>query len=134
MTVLARRPVQVPRGVIIPAGGPLLGQEYIRIYDQSGLIWYWWVAEMLAADWGATPEKSFDQEVRLYRIPWWLELRDTDSDLWYVYPEVDGSPLVSAAQPSLGVGVTNSPKLRAKNGRTRYQYTVVGGDLDVITA
>lgn len=134
MTVLGRQREHIQRGVIVPAGVPLIGQEYFRIKDQSGRIWYWWISYDLAADWGIEPDKPFDQEVRLYIIPSWLKLRDSDGDVWYVYPEVTGSPLVEVAPPPIGEGVTNSPKLRVRGGKSRYRFQVVGGGLDVRSA
>jgi hypothetical protein len=134
MTVLARQQQQVAQGILVPAGGPLLGQEYFRIYDQTGTLWYWWISFDLAADWRREPAHTFDQEVRPYIVPWWLLIRDTDDDLWYVYPDIDGAPIVSVTPPPAGEGITNGPALRVQNGRARYRYTVVGGDLDITPA
>ena len=131
MAVLSRRGVAIQQGVVVGAGVPLVGQEYFGIYDQSGRLWYWWISYDLAAEWGLAPESSYDQEIVLYRIPWWLVLADSDSFLWYVYPDLDGAPIVETSAPPNGVEIRNSPKLRVKDGKTKYQYTIVGGDLDV---
>ena len=134
MTVLARPPGQRTEGTVVPAGGPLIGQEYFWIYDQTGQLWAWWISYDLAADWRFEPEHDFDQEVRFYIVPWWLKMGDSDGVAWWVYPAADGSPLVHITQPPLGEGITLSPALRVRGGTARYQYAVVGGDLDILAA
>lgn len=134
MTVLGRSRKHVSRGATIRNGGPLSGQEYFRIRDQSGQVWYWWISFDLAGDWGNTPETPDDREVRFFFVPWWLTIRDSESVVWYVYPEVDGSPLARISQPPVGDGIANGPALRVRGGNAKYKYAVVGGDLDVVSA
>lgn len=132
MAVLARQQPNIVGGVLVPTTGPLIGQEYIRVRDQTGQIWIWWIDYSLAPNWAATPEHPHDQEVRFYLVPYWLKLVDDESQVWHVYPEVDGSPLVEVAQPSVGEGIANSPSLRVKGGVAKYKYNIVGGGLDVV--
>lgn len=134
MTVLARAPGPIARGVVVPAGGPLIGQEYMRIQDQTGFIWYWWISYDLAADWAHEPDKPFDQEVRFHLVPHWLKTQDSDSNMHYVYPALDGSPFVRPNPPPIGEGITGTPALRVRGGRTRYRFKIVGGDIDVVPA
>lgn len=132
MTVRSRQQGQLVQGAVVRDGGPLIGQEYFWIHDQTGRTWAWWIAEILMPDWNQQSPKAFDQEVRRHLIPWWIKLRDTDSQAWYVYPEVDGAPLAEVAQPPLGEGLTGSPSLRVRGGAIRYQYAILGGALDVV--
>lgn len=134
MAVLARQQRQIRQGVLVRAGGPVIGQEYFRIYDQTERLWTWWIGFTLTADWGLSPQSPLDQTVNFYIIPWWLKLADSNSDIWYVYPDVDGSPLVDVGQPTVGEGIANSPVLRVKGGTARYRYEIVGGGLDVVAA
>jgi hypothetical protein len=131
MVVLGRQQRTIAQGVLVPAGGPLLGQEYFWIYDQSGRLWAWWIAYELAADWRSAPEHDFDQEVRFYIVPWWVKLVDDEGQAWFMYPALDGSPLLDIAQPANGDGIVGSPALRVRGGPQRYHYTVVGGAVDV---
>lgn len=131
MAVLGHQQARVPRVQVVPAGGPLIGQEYARIKDQNNVIWYWWISYDLSHVWDDEPEFSFDKEVKRHLIPSWFKLVDSDSQVWFLHPELDGSPTLSIIQPSVGEGLVASPKLRVRGGRVRYQYTVVGGDVDV---
>lgn len=137
MAVLARQQTQFARGILVPAGGPILGQEYFGIKDQSGQLWTWWIDETLTPNWGLNPESPSDEEVTLspmrVLIPSWIKIRDANLDAWYVYPEVDGSPLVEATEPPIGEGITEAPALRIKGRMVHYRLTVVGGALDVVS-
>lgn len=132
MAVLARLQGEVQQGVIIPGGGPLIGQEYFRIRDREEKIWYWWISYDLAANWSHAPEFPFDQPVRFYILPYWIKIADSEGSVFYLFPEVDGSPTVRGVQPGIGEGITGAPALRVRGGRAKYRYTIVGGDLDVM--
>jgi len=134
MTVLGRQEAAIAQGALVPAGGPLIGQEFIWIYDQTGVLWAWWISLDLASDWGPVPDLPFDQEIKFYLIPWWLTLVDDEGVVWYVYPEVDGSPIAQIAQPANGEGIVGSPALRVRGGPSRYRYKIVGGAIDVVSA
>jgi hypothetical protein len=125
--------VSAPNGVIVPSGGPLVGQEYFRIQDQDNRIWYWWISYDLAADWSHVPDNPHDQEVRFYLIPYWLKLVDAEGAVYYVSPALDGSPGVSQDPPAIGDGLTGAPALRVRGGKTRYRFDIVGGDIDVVS-
>ena len=134
MTVLSRHAEPFARGAVVPESGPLIGQEFFRIRDQTGFVWYWWISYDLAADWSHEPEQWFDQELRLFFTPYWVKMADEAGDIFYIYPSVDGSPTVRVDKPAIGDGIVDYPALRVRGGRPRYKFSIVGGDIDVVPA
>ena len=92
---------------------------YLRIADQNGVIWYWYIsADNTLASSSSIPSILGKQaiEIVLAQVPRWLQLNNPTPAVRYVYPEVNGDPTVSATQPPVGSGNVGSPTFAGVSG------------------
>jgi hypothetical protein len=103
----------------------------LAIKDQSGAIWYWWIAADDTIDWDdQQPVIPGYQGVDISTvfIPFWLQGLNPDAVLRYLYPSLDGAPTVSATQPAVGTGLTTIPSFVGLNLGKVYQPFIAADD------
>lgn len=85
---------------------------YLLIQDQSGALWYWYVAaDNTLAFSPVVPSITNRQSlaIALSVIPHWLVINNPTPAVRYVYPSLTGEAAVTATQPSVGTGTIGSP-------------------------
>lgn len=91
---------------LLPIGIPAIGFEYLGIYDQNAVIWYWSVNyDGALSVWNRVPTHDVYEvkNITPTLIPWWIPVLDELDTIWYLYPNaVTGQPILSAVQPVLG--------------------------------
>ena len=116
-TVMAVTGIQVARlerkhVFSIKKATTLITFSYLIIKDQSGVLWYWYIANdnTLAVS-NAIPVITGKQAlvISLSVVPSWLEINNPTPALRYVYPSLTGDATVSATQPTVGSGNVGSP-------------------------
>jgi len=91
---------------LLPIGIPAVGFQYIGIYDQSQVLWYWSIhydGNLLI--WNRSPTHPIYEVINVTPIitPWWWPLEDELGTLWYLYPNVvTGQPILSLTAPING--------------------------------
>jgi hypothetical protein len=86
--------------------------EFLFILDQSGGLWIWTAGRDGAIEISlGTPmvENSLEPvNITPDPIPSWIELLDTNGNIWYIFPdELSGQVALSAEQPVVGVGLAD---------------------------
>lgn len=91
---------------LLPIGIPAVGFEYLGIYDQDGVIWYWTIHyDGELAVWDTLPTHLIYEVINVTPalIPWWWPVLDELDTIWYLYPNaVTGQPILSGTQPADG--------------------------------
>lgn len=95
--------------------------NYFAIKDQTGAIWYWYIAEDNTVNFSPTIPAvlgKLAEAVVITPIPYWLQLTNAAPATRYLYPYVTGELTVSATVPATGTGLVGSPELQAVSGTT----------------
>lgn len=97
----------------------LITFSYLLIQDQTGVLWYWYVAaDNTLNSVPAVPVIPGKQPslIVLATVPHWLQINNPTPAVRYVYPEVTGEVTVTATQPAVGAGVVGSPTFVGVSG------------------
>lgn len=92
---------------------------YFAIKDQDAAVWYWYITNSGELDSIVAIPSFLGKQATLIvqgTVPSWLEINNPTPELRYVYPDLAGSPTISASQPSVGTGRVGSPTVAAING------------------
>lgn len=97
---------------LLPVGQTNPGLEYLRIKDQSDVIWYWFSGRNLDLVFFNALPTIIDfgfvgTDLTPVIIPYWLQVDATDSlaTQIYIYPsDIDGTPFVDIVPPAIGTG------------------------------
>lgn len=92
---------------------------YLTIQNQSGVLWYWYIAEdYTIKSLPAAPNVLGKQSLVIAQsvTPSWLQINNGIGEVRYVYPAVDGAPSVAAVQPPIGSAYIGSPTITAVSG------------------
>jgi len=102
----------VGHDTLLPIGIPAVGFEYLGIYDQNQVLWYWSIHYNGNLEiWNRIPTHLIYEVKNITPIitPWWWPLEDQLGTLWYLYPNiVTGQPILSTAQPTNGESTLTS--------------------------
>jgi hypothetical protein len=114
-----------------------LSFTYFAIRDQSGEVWFWWVAADRTQHWDTEPPTSIIRhpiDLDLDPIPYWLEVQATSGATYYIYPTLLGEPTAEPTAPPVGPGRVGSPTLRGiAPGNWKIVATPIG-EVDVQAA
>ena len=92
---------------------------YLVIADQTGVLWYWYIAaDNTLNSLPSIPVVLGKQSaaISLTPVPRWLQINNASAAIRYVYPAVDGTATVSSTQPPVGSGNLGSPTFASVNG------------------
>ena len=91
---------------LLEIGIPEISYEYIGIYDQSQVLWYWNISyDGTLYIWNRIPTDEIYKVINATPdiTPWWWPLEDETGGIWYLYPNViTGQPILSDVQPTNG--------------------------------
>lgn len=93
--------------------------SYLVIQDQTGVLWYWYIAvDNTLNSLPAVPLVAGKQAlaIAMVLVPNWLRVNNAAAAVRYIYPAVDGTPTVTATQPVVGSGNIGSPTFASVNG------------------
>lgn len=81
---------------------------YQLMYDQDGVVWYWWIdraGQIVSSD--TIPFSWLKQAIALPSSYYWMAATNPLAELRYISPALDGTPMVSSSQPIIGTGVAS---------------------------
>jgi len=107
--------------IILATSLSTLSFSYLAIKDQNNVVWYWYIDidNTLNAPNPSIPTSLGKVPISVTPIvvPNWLELENPTPEVRYVYPDLDGTVLVSSSEPAVGSGHIGSPTFTSIGGQ-----------------